>query len=63
VGEGDGAMLVVLPDFPWGHWLCFTTAVKEWRKGLKSLAMGSWYPLLTGREALHQELAWPSLSS
>lgn len=61
VGEGDDAMLVVLPDFPWGHWLFFIMAVEKWRKRLKSLVMGSWYPLLSGTEALHQELAWPSV--
>lgn len=54
-------MLVVLPDFPWGHWLFFIMAVEKWRKRLKSLVMGSWYPLLSGTEALHQELAWPSV--
>lgn len=54
-------MLVVLPDFPWGHRLFFIKTVEEWRKRLKSLVVGSLYPLPSGDEALHQELAWPSL--
>lgn len=54
-------MLVILPNFPWGHWL-FIKAVEEWRKRLKSLVMGSVYPLPSGAEALQQELACPSLN-
>lgn len=51
VGEGGGAMLVVLPDFPRGHWVFFITTVEGWSRRLESLVMGSLYPLAFRTEA------------